>query len=264
MKHSWTKEEEQFLTENYPTLGRNDCARRLGLLPSVVKSKAKRMGLRFANRHYTTPEEREYVRVHYPTTPTPEVAAALGLSINHIYKIVEELGIHKSREVISAVAKKRFEQIGLARHSFQKGHEPFCKGKQQSEWMSAEGIERTKATRFKSGHKPANYRPVGSERVNIYGYIEVKVQEGMYGWRQKHREVWQAAHGPIPTGYNVMFKDGNKQNCTLDNLYLASNAEKMKHNTIHNYPKELKEVMMLKGYVKREINKQKRMKDERS
>ena len=40
--------------------------------------------------------------------------------------------------------------------------------------ICADGCERTW---FKKGHIPANYRPVGSERVNADGYIEVKVAD---------------------------------------------------------------------------------------
>lgn len=261
MKHNWTKEEEQWLTDNYPSLGYRPCAEHVGVRVAQVKSKVKRMGLVRNNRRYLTPEEIDYIRQHYENTPTVEVAATLGLTNSQIYNQVDILGLHKSKEIIAAQGRARYAKGDLHRYQFTKGNTPFCKGLKQSEWMSPEGIERTKATRFRTGHCPANWRPVGSERVNIYGYIEVKVEEGRYGWRQKHREVWQAAHGPVPTGYNVMFKDGNKQNCSLDNLYLASNAEKMKQNTIHNYPSDLKEVIMTKGLITREINKQKRRQD---
>lgn len=46
-----------------------------------------------------------------------------------------------------------------------------------------------------------------------------------------HREwLWEQAHGPIPKGYNVQFKDGNSLNCTMDNLYLISKAKQIRKN----------------------------------
>ena len=34
----------------------------------------------------------------------------------------------------------------------------------------------------------------------------------------KHRWVWEQAHGPIPAGHVLVFLDGDKTNCNLDNL----------------------------------------------
>ena len=42
--------------------------------------------------------------------------------------------------------------------------------------MTPEAIERTKATRFKKGDKPGNHRKVGSERITVDGYIEIKTK----------------------------------------------------------------------------------------
>jgi hypothetical protein len=43
--------------------------------------------------------------------------------------------------------------------------------------------------------------------------------------QQLHRIVWQDIHGPIPAGWRVSFKDGNKSNCAPDNLFCAPTAE---------------------------------------
>lgn len=78
--------------------------------------------------------------------------------------------------------------------------------------------------RFKKGHKPVNYRPVGSERINIYGYIEVKVADPNK-WRLKHRVVWEEHHGEVPNGYSILFLDRNKQNLDINNLVLVSKKQ---------------------------------------
>ena len=44
-------------------------------------------------------------------------------------------------------------------------------------------------------------------------------------WVPEHRRLWETEHGPIPAGHVVAFKDGDKQNVTLDNLVLMTRAE---------------------------------------
>lgn len=46
----------------------------------------------------------------------------------------------------------------------------------------------------------------------------------------KHRWLWEQAHGAIPKGYNVQFKDGDTLNCVLDNLYLISRKKQLRKN----------------------------------
>lgn len=48
--------------------------------------------------------------------------------------------------------------------------------------------------------------------------------------RQEHRLVWEAAHGPIPDGYEIHHVDGNGHNNSLDNLVLLSRSE---HTKLH-------------------------------
>lgn len=263
MIHHWTKSEEEFMCTNYPLLGCAQCAHRLGIKRSVVKSKANRMSLIGPRREPFTPEQIEWFKMNYTTSSTLEIAKTLGVSRSVVYHLAESLGLRKTKDYISDMRRDIAERIGLPRNGYSKGHIPANKGQKPEQWMSPEGLARNVATRFEPGHKPKNWRPVGSERINIYGYIEVKVEDKQYGWRRKHQVVWEATNGPIPAGYNVMFKDGNRQNCSLDNLILVSNKEKMARNTIHQYPKEIKEVMMLGGLITREINKQKKQRDER-
>lgn len=102
---------------------------------------------------------------------------------------------------------------------FEKGHVPHNKGMK----MPAEVYEKAKNTMFKKGHVPSNHRPVGSERINRDGYIEIKIKEPKT-WALKHRVVWQQAHGEIPKDSIIIFKDGDKQNVALDNLILIKKS----------------------------------------
>ena len=69
------------------------------------------------------------------------------------------------------------------------------------------------------------------------------------------RVVWEEAHGPIPAGHNVQFRNGNSQDIRLENLFLISRAEQLRdRNSIHaRYPEELKQLIRLKGSIKRQI-----------
>lgn len=101
---------------------------------------------------------------------------------------------------------------------FKKGDKAWNKGKKG---IYSKGSEKTW---FKKGRIPPNHRKVGSERINAYGYIEVKVAESDK-WRLKHQLVWEKYHGPIPQGNVIIFADRNKQNLDIDNLILVSNKQ---------------------------------------
>ena len=111
---------------------------------------------------------------------------------------------------------------------FRKGHSPGNKGRKQSEYCTPEAIEASRKHQFKKGQKPPNQLPVGSIRRNKHGYlIRKKQMEGTQWerWEFLHRAVWEEHNGPVPDGMAVIFKDGNRQNCSIDNLMLISRAE---------------------------------------
>jgi len=112
---------------------------------------------------------------------------------------------------------KRFDiQTGFTGH-FQKGHIPFNKGKKGVRYTGSE------VSWFKKGHIPLNYKPVGSERINVDGYAEVKIADPNK-WKSKHSVIWEEVHGKIPKGHIVIFLDGNKLNFELDNLAIVSRS----------------------------------------
>lgn len=81
---------------------------------------------------------------------------------------------------------------------------------------------------MKKGHKPHNYKPVGAIIYDKDGYKVIKVSdEGRQRdkWCYLHRYNWEKAHGEIPQGYIVIFLDGDKENCSLDNLALIDRRE---------------------------------------
>lgn len=113
---------------------------------------------------------------------------------------------------------------GVLVGTFKKGHIPHNKGKKG---VCAAGCEKTW---FKPGHQPINHREVGSERINVYGYAEIKIKEPDV-WMLKHKYLWELNHGPVPENHVVIFKDGDKTNLSLDNLSMISRAENLEMNS---------------------------------
>ena len=117
---------------------------------------------------------------------------------------------------------------------FEKGHIPVNKGKHYDPGG------RSHLTRFKKGRVPHNAKPLGYERLTKDGYTMVLVDEvnPHTGYKHrfvlKHRHIWEKANGKIPDKHVLVFKDGNKQNCELDNLVLVSQYENALMNQMHH------------------------------
>lgn len=79
-------------------------------------------------------------------------------------------------------------------------------------------------TGFQKGNIPPKIKPLGSERIN-QGYTSVKVTEHKKeNYKAKSRVVWEQHNGEIPKGYNIIFLDGNRQNCDIENLEMVSKS----------------------------------------
>ena len=205
-----------------------------------------------------TPHEIARLRSRYADASCRELAARLGRSRASIYKMAKILGLKKSAAFYARERRrqtKRLRRLGAA-YRFAPGHVPANKGLRRPGWFSG----RMRETQFKKGYFPANRDPdfyvLGALRVNAEGYIDMRVSfaAGARGWRPLHRILWQDAHGPIPAGHIVVFRDRDRLNVCLENLELITLAEIMRRNTIHRLPAPLKEVIHLLGRVKRKIN----------
>ena len=245
---TWTNEQLAILDSEYPTANLKELAGRLDKTPEAVKAKALIRKLkRSPDVRVWSPEKRQKLRVLYPDHTNLEIASILGSTESAVSGMAFKLKLRKSAEFLFEHSSKGF---------FSKGHQPMNKGLKQSEYMSDAQIEKTKATRFKKGCIPKNHKEVGYERVNRDGYIEVKTAEPNV-FELKHRLVWIEYNGEIPPGYNIQFKDGNKQNICIENLYMISRSEQMKtQNSMYaRYPEDVQYLIKLKGALNRQINK---------
>jgi len=192
-----------------------------------------------------TAEEKAFLRSFIPGHFSYEVQRAFEEKFGH-YITYAQIKCFKGNNKIRSGIDTRFK----------KGTVPPNKGKK----MSAEQYAKSSRTMFKKGGIPQNYRPVGSERVNVDGYIEIKVADPSK-WELKHRVVWEESNGKIPAGMNLIFKDNNPLNVKLDNLMLVTRAENMiiNHAGANMYKGIEKEVAInairLKNAIKNKLSK---------
>ena len=86
---------------------------------------------------------------------------------------------------------------------------------------------RNKVPRRKVRVKKDN--PLGYEKLTKDGYIKIKAHE-LKPMVLKHHHVWEQAHGKIPDGHLILFKNMDKTDCRLGNLILVSRAEQARLN----------------------------------
>ena len=195
------------------------------------------------------PDEDAYIRAHYMDNTLSSMGTYLGRSIGSVYGRMKKLGCVVPHEIAQARMRSNMALCmanGKA-HRYKPGNVPANKGQQ----LSSEMYAKAQATMFRPGHRPANWKPVGSERITKDGYIMVKITE--ITWELKHRVVFAAHHGEIPHGMMVKFVDGNTANITIDNLYLSDRKMNMSNNSIHQLPPEIKQACHSIGVIKRRI-----------
>ena len=164
--------------------------------------------------HKYTKEEHEFLHSFIP---------------GHTYREIVEAYNARFDDIITASRLKSYignHKLNTGKTGcFEKGHIPHNKGKEFPR------VGRMAETQYKKGNLPHNTKPIGYERISKDGYVEVKIAmrpsdapDG-HNFVGKHRLVWEAVNGPIPKGHKLIFLDGDKQNFTLENLALVTNAE---------------------------------------
>ncbi len=199
--------------------------------------------------------EDERLRALYPDVSTKEVARILRRSLFGIYGHANNLGLKKSAAYMASPAAcrlRRGDNVGAA-YRFKPGHVPANKGVKG--WQAG---GRSAETQFKQGRRPHTWKPIGTVLPDAYGYLRKKMTDTGYpprDWVGVHILLWQEAHGPVPPGHCLRFKDGNKQNIRLENLEVVSRGENMRRNSIHRYPPELKKTIRAAGKLRRTLRR---------
>lgn len=189
-----------------------------------------------------TEGEKKKIRREYLDKPVKRLATEIGISGARVERFLKNEGL----KIPDWLVEKRKRES-----RFKKGHESFNKGLKQSDYMSKEAINKSKATRFKKGNVPHNTNYDGHERISKDGYIEVRVRKGVY--RPKHRVVWERNNGKIPKGHIIRFINGDQLDCRIENLEMVSMERNMLENSRHRFPKEIIPSMELVSRIKNEL-----------
>jgi len=197
----------------------------------------------------------EIIRQRFPHERTQGIADDLGLTYSQVANRAFTMGLKKTLEFKRSELSGRQNLInGGKKFRFTPGHTPFNKGKE----MPTEVYEKVKATMFKKGNRPYNWKPDGSivERkdTDLSGrvYLYYKISDSK--WILYHNKVWIDHNGPIPKGSLIRFIDGNTRNCDITNLEMVSMKDNMERNSIQRFPQEIQQVIKLTSKLNKKIN----------
>ena len=111
------------------------------------------------------------------------------------------------------------------RDKFRVGHEPWNKG--------TKGVMKQNSGSFKPGILPKNKCKPGTISTRIdkrTGVVTLIIYLGKSKPEYLSRYIWRRHYGKIPKGRIIAFKDGNSQNCKLENLMMITRAENIRRN----------------------------------
>lgn len=224
-------------------------------------------------RTHWTPQAVETLRRRYPHEHSADIARDLGVPLKAVHGKASSLGLRKSRETIARIARDRMLDPAhpARRAQFQPGFTPWNAGKPGSTGLHPN----TSAHHFRPGQVNGRAKqlevPVGTQRINKDGVLTRKVAavSGPYHhrWTAVHRLVWEAAHGPVPKGHAVVFREGRRSTdparITPDALELVTRQELMRRNSYHaRLPPEVARLVQLRGAITRAINRRLREQQE--
>ena len=210
------------------------------------------MSARHTRQQRWTPDEVQRLVEIYPHQRSAEVAVALGRRLTQVYGKAIALGLRKSAAFLAANESGRFNGGTGTQNRFAKGQRPWNKG------LAFEAGGRSHGTRFQRGLVPHTWRPIGSDRVSDEIYLQRKISDthvtrlDYVGW---HHLVWRMHDREIPPGHALIFRDGDRTHCDINNLECISRGELMRRNSVHNYGPEIATLTQLRGAITRQINR---------
>lgn len=221
-----------------------------------------------AGKRLWDPEDDVELRRLFPDAPTIQLVPVFRRTLQAIRARAGTLGLHKSAAFMASPHAYRFRrgQGGGEACRFAKGHVPANKGTRRPGWHRG----RMKETQFKKGQLNGvaahRFMPIGSFRIaDGYLYRKISAVPGPWtvNWKMEHVLVWARAHGPVPSGHALAFRNRDRTDVRLENLELLTRRELMARNTVHNLPKPLAQTVQLLGQLNRQIRRRTRHAEQR-
>lgn len=188
-----------------------------------------------------TEKEVSVMLTMYPDHLTEDLLPFLpGRTVSKIIGKASLMGLKKSALFFSKPESGRISkinEIGVATR-YQKNCAGWNKGMKREDYLSEAAIMKMKSSEFKKGQDPHNTVAIGSERMTVDGYVEVKVRHLKDGsganknFELKQRLIYEQHYGPISKDMIVEFKDRNKLNFDINNLELRTRRENLLANTM--------------------------------
>lgn len=199
----------------------------------------------------------EYLKANYPDTSTKVLALKMDRKESAVYAMAFVHGIKKTSGYLKEhAAQFRAGKRNSISTEFKKGAAPINKGKKWEEYMTVHGMRQARGTSFKKGNLPYNTKSDGviSIRKDKSGKSYQFIRISKAKWISLAHYIWSQAHGPVPKGHCVIFKDMNTLNANIENLELITLAQNCIRNSIQRYPLELRSAMKVLKKLKQSIN----------
>ena len=205
------------------------------------------------------------MRKLFPAISSDMMARVLRRSRKAISARAHAMGLSKSLEHMQREYALRVERSKAHPNTIKPGARPWNLG-----LRGVTGVHpNNRANQFRpgqlSGQAAQNYVPVGTTAINSDGLLKKKWTDDPHltphqRWRPVHVMVWEAAHGPVPPGHIVVFKQPSlhttvEHEITLDKIECISRAENMRRNSYWtNLPREVAQLYRIKGQLHRRLN----------
>lgn len=264
----WTLEQEEYLKEIYINKSNEEIAKLINnkfgtnYTKSAVSTKKGKLKLLSGYKYIPkyNDEIKQYVKENHKGKSTIELSEEVS---NKFGIIITPDNMQNLKSNIRRRENFIFEP---ARNDGckKKGYEPFNKGLKWDDYLTKEQQEKAKISCFKKGNISSNNVPIGTERIDKNGYIEIKVKDGCLNnnWQRKHRYIYEQHYGLIPKGHKIIFADGNKRNFDINNLILVSDSEELIMN-MHKLRTEDIELTKTGHLIAKVIDKTNKVKNER-
>jgi len=228
MKKIWPQEHVDVLRTIYPVLPMEDLLKILPYSKQKIKCAAARHKLTKKGKCYSWKYEHEQKLIElYPTTLIKDLQVLFDKTESQIGSAAFKLKLVKDPE---------FKYQQCLKSCYKPGSVPLNKGKKQSEYMSPQQIEKTKATRFKTGQKSITelYDGAITERADKSGTVHkyIRISKGV--WVELQIVNWEKVNGPIPEGHCLWCLSEDRTNCDPSNWELITQKENLWRNSASN------------------------------